>query len=74
MPEWCRERGWGNVSGFREMTVNGRGRWRREAVAFCQNAWEFGVLEGRGRAATSCRILQESVKKRGGVLRSLVEA
>ncbi len=57
--------GYGNVSGFRRMHVNGRGRRRREAVAFCQNAREFGMLGGRGRTAMSCRILQKSVRNCG---------
>ena len=64
--------GFGDVTTCNELPVNGR-RGGRGAAAVCQNPWEFGVREGRGGAATSCRILLGCSRNSGEMLGNMAE-
>ena len=63
----------GDVTSCRGLPLNGRSSGRRGAVAVCQNPREFGVHEGRGRAATSCCSLSEDSINMGKMLGNMAE-
>jgi hypothetical protein len=62
----------GDVISCHGLPLNGRSSGKRGAVA-SQNPREFGVYEGRGRAATSCRNLSEYCRNMGKVPGSMAE-
>jgi hypothetical protein len=58
----------GDVISCRGLPLNGRRSGKRGAVTVCQYPRRFGVHEGRGRAATSCRDLSEDRISMGEML------